>query len=52
MWTRSQIKKNNINFDEAHTEWMKNKIYLGNGTYRYIPEKKEIIKKECIIHKK
>ncbi len=28
-----------IDFDEAHNEWMKNKIKLKNGCYRYKKEK-------------
>jgi hypothetical protein len=46
MKTRSQSKKENsyifevnINFDEASTEWKSNKLYKGNGCYRYICEK-------------
>ena len=25
-----------IDFDEAHNQWIKNKIYIGNGCYNYI----------------
>ena len=24
-----------IDFDEAHNQWIKNKIYIGNGCYKY-----------------
>jgi hypothetical protein len=29
----------NIDFDEAHVEWVKNKIRLPNGCYKYKKEK-------------
>ena len=28
--------KVNINFNVASTQWRKNKIYIGNGIFRYI----------------
>jgi hypothetical protein len=34
MLTRNQLKPI-INFDEASIAWKSNKIYLGNGTYKY-----------------
>jgi hypothetical protein len=49
MWTRSKILKVQIDFDKAHSEWMKNKKKLGNGTYQYIPEK---TKNEYLMNKK
>jgi hypothetical protein len=36
MKTRNQIKIPDINFDEAHKEWMKNKKKNKLGTYSYI----------------
>jgi hypothetical protein len=36
MYTRNQLKPI-INFDEASMAWKSNKIYLGNGTYKYKP---------------
>jgi len=30
---------NTFDFDYSHQEWMKNKLYLGGGLYRYICEK-------------
>jgi len=39
MFTRSKTKliyEVNIDFDEAHEEWMKNKTQLANCTYKYI----------------
>jgi hypothetical protein len=28
-------QENGINFDESSFEWRKNKIYIGNGQFRY-----------------
>lgn len=42
---------NNIDFDDAHNEWIKNKLYLGTGTYRYICEKKGRTDKNICISK-
>ena len=38
-----------INFDEASKAWNRNKIYLGNGTYKYISKCDAITKngKRC-----
>ena len=59
MQTRSQVKYPEINFDDAHTEWIKNKKKRENGTYVYIcgkPLKNGIVcknidkKNGCGIH--
>ena len=59
MQTRSQAKYPVIDFDEAHTEWIKNKKKIGNGTYVYIcgkPLKNGVLcknidtKNGCSIH--
>ena len=33
----------NIDFDEASEAWRANKKYIGNGTYKYITPKKNIL---------
>jgi|Laugresbdmm110sn_2_1035109.scaffolds.fasta_scaffold06074_2 hypothetical protein len=39
MFTRSQLFKVEIDFEESSKEWLKNKQKLDNGTYKYICDK-------------
>lgn len=43
-YERPPLYEVNIDFDEAHNEWIKNKVKLQNGCYRYKRERKSIIK--------
>ena len=55
MQTRSQTKYEksaiyevNIDFDEASEAWKANKMYIGNGSYRYICCKKGKNNNNCV----
>lgn len=55
MKTRSQIKYDigslyevNIDFDKASIEWKKNKLSIGNGSYRYLCKQRGINNNICI----
>lgn len=42
---RAPLYEVNIDFDAAHREWVKNKVKLQNGCYRYKKERKGKIQK-------
>jgi hypothetical protein len=44
-YERPPMYEVNIDFDEAHKEWVKNKVKLQNGHYRYKKERKSKIQK-------
>lgn len=50
-YERPPLYEVNIDFDEAHNEWVKNKIRLKNGCYRYKKERKGNIKKVKVVSK-
>ena len=37
----------NIDFDEASRAWKENKVYIGNGSYKYVCQKMRINNSKC-----
>lgn len=44
----TELYEVNIDFVEAHNEWLKNKFYLGGGYYIYVCAKRGINNNICI----